>query len=122
LGNVTTFTIKEGLAAVQEYMAAHTALQKDAFEESKKLINAFVNAKTPEEKQRALEAFGLWEKKVENMANSGGLLNGLFGGSFDIQKIAYTALGLAGLYFGLQLFLNSRPASSAAPALSASAD
>ena len=116
LGNVTTFTFKEGLAAIQEYMAAHTALQKDAFEESKKLINAFVNAKTPEERQRALEAFGLWEKKIENMANSGGLLDGLFGGSFDIQKIAYTALGLAGLYLGVQLFLKNRPAPSASAA------
>jgi hypothetical protein len=116
LGNVTTFTIKEGMAAIQEYMVANTALQKDAHEEQKKLIQAYLNAKTPEEKQRALEAFGLWEKKIENMADSGGLINGLFGGSFDLQKIAYTALGLAGVYLGVQLFLKNRPAASASAA------
>lgn len=117
LGNVTTYTVDKGAALMQERAAAEGRRADIAVQEQVKAAQAYQNAKTPEEKEKALAMWSMWDERIDkNAEQAGGLGNSLFGGSFDFQKIAYTVIGLGALYAGLQLFLKNRPAPSASAA------
>ena len=114
LGSVTAYALSLGAAAWQERDAAETAMKQqdvDAYHEALKRRAA---AKTPEEKAKADEEIAILEaRRDKNAEQAGGLANMMFGGGFDFQSIAYTALGMVGIYMGLQLFLQNRSKSSA---------
>lgn len=116
LGAVTTYGISKGFAWWQNRDAADTKQNEKDKEELRKAVEDLKNCTTEECRRNARERIEIYNQRVnDNAAQQGGLINGLLGGTgLDLQGIAYTALGLAAVYMGLQLFLKNRPASSEA--------
>jgi hypothetical protein len=114
LGSVTAYGLKLGAAAWQEHDAADIALKKQDADAYLAAVKQRAEAKTDAERKAADELIAILDaRRDKNAEQSGGLANMMFGGGFDFQSIAYTALGMVGIYMGLQLFLN-RPKSSPA--------
>jgi len=107
LGSVTAYGLKLGAAAWQEHDAADIALKKQDADAYLAAVKQRAEAKTDAERKAADELIAILDaRRDKNAEQSGGLANMMFGGGFDFQSIAYTALGMVGIYMGLQLFLN----------------
>lgn len=116
LGAVTTYGIDKGLAWWRERDAAVTKQSEEDAKAYHQALEDLKNCNTEECRQDARERIEILnQRRNENAAQQGGLINGLLGGTgLDLQGIAYTALGLAAVYMGFQLFLQNRPKSSEA--------
>lgn len=115
LGAVTTYAIKKGFDWWQNRDAATTKASEEDNGAYHGALEDLKNCTTEECRQNARERIAILNKRRDdNAAQAGGLGNALFGGTFDFQKIAYTALGITAAYLGLQLFLQNRPKSSEA--------
>lgn len=115
LGSVTAYGLKLGAAAWQEHDAADIALKKQDADAYLAAVKQRAEAKTDAERKAADELIAILDARRDKDAEqSGGLSNLLFGGKgLDLQTIAYAALGMVGIYMGLQLFLQNRSKSSA---------
>lgn len=113
LGAVTTYGVKKGFAWWENRDAA---AQKQSDADAKAFLQALEdlkNCNTEACRQAARERIEILnQRRNDNAAQAGGLLNAMFGGTFDFQSIAYAALGLTAVYLGAKLiFQNRAPAS-----------
>lgn len=111
LGAVTTYTVNKAMAW---WANRDAAAQKQAEEDAAAYLKALEdlkNCNTEACRQNARERIEILnQRRNDDAAQAGGLGNLMFGGGFDFQKIAYMALGLTGVYLGLQLFLKNKSA------------